>query len=339
MEITPIEQNTSPIIPQNNINEIELYNKIKEEIKGEIEICVPAKVLSSSGNYAIVQPLPNIKTNANTFIRRNKIKVRVIGSVSSGDVGYLVSGDVPTTNASGNTFSTLPYDPSDGEFHKFSNGFFISINGGGSGDRFQVYEKNNDLYFDCYLDYQHYHNNREMPTSIFLPIRSFATCSIKQNVLPVLENSKIFDPKKHNVHIYFAFGYDTTGNLDPEYNNYPPECYCKASDPYCIVALGYDFGIPNYREYDMNYFKDSDHYIGGEKTPSSNLKPYHIAIHALTLVFKDYDFSDASLSGLEKIIIYNFSNKMPYSFGYFGQNSIFSWINLKDPWGNSRNSL
>lgn len=126
MQISKREQNSSPIIPQISLNGIGMYDRIKEEIKGEIEICVPAKVLSISGSYATVQPLPNKRTNANKFIERKPIAVKYIGNISIGDVGYLISGDVSNLNKNGISVHSTTYDPMEEESHKFSNGFFIS---------------------------------------------------------------------------------------------------------------------------------------------------------------------------------------------------------------------
>jgi hypothetical protein len=126
MHISKIEQNSSPIIPQTSLSWMEMYDRIKEEIKQEIEICVPAKVLSISGYYATVQPLPNIKTNAEKFIERKPVKVKFIGNVSIGDVGYLISGDISQTDKKGTPIHDRTYDPAESELHKFSNGFFIA---------------------------------------------------------------------------------------------------------------------------------------------------------------------------------------------------------------------
>lgn len=330
MQISKIEQNSSPIIPQTSLNGIGIYDMIKEEIKGEIEICVPAKVISSSVDYAIVQPLPNIRTNANKFINRKAIKVRIIGTAMTGDIGYLISGDVPTTDTDGDTFSTSVYDPSEGEKHKFSNGFFISVNGGSNNsERFPVYEGlGNDLLLDYSIIGQGYHNIRVQSTSVFLPTTLSSTISFKNQIVPFVKTLDL-DLSEYLIRIFFAFGYEKTGD---DTNQVPPNCYCRLTIPYFIITssteasnLKYNTG---YLEPETNFYLNSAHYInrGDPKYTSQTLKPYHCGIHVLSLDFSKYDFSDTSISGLNKIKIYNHTDRTPYSMGYFGQNTVYKWI-------------
>lgn len=128
MEITPITSNSNPILPNNHLSDIDLYNRLKNDIKNEIEGCIPAVVQSVSGKFVTVQPLPNLKTNNGSFIQRKPVTVRMFGSASVGTVGYLISCDVPSISNSGVTFESNTYNPSDGESHRFTNGFFLSPN-------------------------------------------------------------------------------------------------------------------------------------------------------------------------------------------------------------------
>jgi hypothetical protein len=307
------------------LNELGMYDRIKEEIKGEIEICVPAKVISSSVDYAIVQPLPNIRTNANKFVNRKAIKVRTIGTAIPGDIGYLISGDVPTTDTNGDTFNRSPYDPSEGEKHKFSNGFFISINSSSNNvERFPVYEgAGDDLLLNYSIIGQGYHKNFTMPTSVFLPTTLSSTISFKNQIVPFVKTLDL-DLSKYGIYIYFAFGYETTYN--------PSNCYCRlTSNPYFIITsstnAGYLLGsFIRYNDPEINYSNFSNYYIGSPNYCSETLKPYHCAINVLTLDFSKYDFSDTSISGLTKIRVINHTDKTPYSMGYFGQNTIYKWI-------------
>lgn len=175
MEITPITSNSNPILPNNHLSDLDLYNRLKNDIKNEIEGCIPAVVQSVSGKFVTVQPLPNLKTNNGSFIQRKPVTVRMFGSASVGTVGYLISCDVPSISNSGVTFESNTYNPSDGESHKFTNGFFLPPPNGGDNNVSVSYAniyKSNDIYrighsyFICEERFDSFTGSQEIGTGI-----------------------------------------------------------------------------------------------------------------------------------------------------------------------------
>lgn len=325
MEITPIISNSNPILPNNHLSDIDLYNRLKNDIKNEIEGCIPAVVRSVSGKFVTVQPLPNLKTNSGSFIRRKPVTVRMFGSASVGTVGYLISCDVPSISNSGVTFESNTYNPSDGESHKFTNGFFLPppTNGGNNYVQFANIYKNDDRYqighsyFICEDRFDSYTGSGGIGTGISgdgypeskyelkdVLIGGVTFDSALDNSVNLLQSDRDLLINKFTTEVIFTAGlyafitYSDGPRLFPQTR--------IGSKGYVLLPY-WNFGC-RFNPYEEHLDFEINNIVFGKIPPFSVLIP----IYELNL--REYYNNNGSIS-----IISDDRNVMPRSFPYFGK--------------------